>query len=173
MWTSFNHLNEKINSPRFVARNFSFKKLGLHDMVNNRVDLTANRSINKYSSSGLGSLSHMAAPKWDGRKSVWQEGVFPTWEFSSTKSCEYISHQRSLDNSLAHKLLSCPSFSELEELLPSLLYLPSPPFPSPPLPLSSSLLSSPPPLPSLQSLYRFWKRQILCTVYLFHYFVSQ
>lgn len=77
MWASFNHLNEKINSLRLVARNFSFKKLGLPDMVNNRVDLTANRSINKYSSSGLGSLSHMAAPKWDGRKSMWQGGVFP------------------------------------------------------------------------------------------------
>lgn len=119
-------------------------------MISNRIDLTANKSINKYFTSGLGTLKPHGWPLiMMAGKVCGAEGGFPTWEFSSTKSCEFLSHQWSLHKSLAYKSLSRSSFSELEGLL---------------------LLSS---FPSPQYLYRFWKRQFLCTVYLFHYFVSQ
>lgn len=112
---AFNHLNEKLLQDFLPGA--SVLKSRTHDMINTRADLTASRSISKSSTSGLGTLEpHGRLLGMTAGKVCGAEGMFPAWEFSSTRSCELLSHQCSLDNALARGPLSCPSF-RAEELL--------------------------------------------------------
>ena len=90
----------------------------------NRIDLIANRNINKYSAAGLGILEpHDWLPSMMARKVCGTEGSFPTWESarpnhvsSSVMSGAWATQASSLGQ---------------EELLPSVLMPPlSPPLPS-------------------------------------------
>ena len=135
--TSFNNLNEK-KSPRLVSKNFSFKKVGCQDMINNRRGLIANKNMNKYSTAGLGMLephdwllSTAAGQMWES----WRHSSHLGIQLSPT--CEFINHPWSLESLSSSRHIFCLSLSGLEEHLPSALSSP-PPLLFPSLSLSST-----------------------------------
>lgn len=136
---------------RICCQEPQFKNLECHDMLNNGIDLIANKNMNRYPTAGLGMLEpHDWLLSTMAGKVCGAEIIFPTWEFSSTEHASSLVISKAWITHQPANILFRPLLSELDELFPSAL-------PSPPSPL----------IPSPQYLDRFEKRQVQGTVYFF------